>query len=73
MNLTRIHEVEPGSTPGLSQWVKDCCGCGVGWQLPSLGTAICHRCGPKKTGKKKKGKKEKEEAMFPKLNFEETI
>ena len=32
-----------------------CCGCGVGSSdlTPSLGTSICHECGPKNTKKKK--------------------
>ena len=41
--------------------VRSCCGCdcGCGWQLQlqldsSLGTSICHECGPEKTKKKKK-------------------
>ena len=29
MDLTRIHE-DVGLIPGLTQWVKGCCGCGVG-------------------------------------------
>ena len=37
-----------------SAWILCCCGCGIGWQpcsnlTPSLGTSICHGCGPKKT------------------------
>ena len=31
-----------------------CCGCGCGRQTPSLGTSICHTCGPKKKKKTKK-------------------
>ena len=29
-------------------WTWRCCGCGVGSSnsTPSLGTSICHRCGP---------------------------
>ena len=46
-------------------WISSCCGCGVGlwlqcWFDPSsLGTSICHECGPKKPKKKKKTKKTK--------------
>ena len=39
-------------------WILHCCGCGVGWRLPSsdstpslLGTSICGRCSSKKTTK----------------------
>ena len=51
------------SNPGLAQWVRElriwhCCGCGVDYSCssdstPSLGTSICHRCGPKKKKKKR--------------------
>ena len=36
---------------------QHCCGCGVG---PGLGTAVCHRCSPKKKrkGKERKGGRE---------------
>ena len=57
-NPTSIHEDE-GLIPGLVQyvadmaWIPNCCGCGVGGSYssdltPSLGTSICHGCGPKK-------------------------
>ena len=40
-----------------------CCGCGQQLQsdlTPSLGTSICHRCGPKKTKNKNKKKQQTE-------------
>ena len=54
-NLTSIHE-DVGSIPSC---------CGLGWQLTlSLGTSICHRCGPKgKKTKKEKRKERKERQM----------
>ena len=32
-------------------WTLCCCGCGVGYSTPSLGTSICCGCGPKRTKK----------------------
>ena len=59
-NPTRNQEAA-GLIPGLAQWVEDPAWlwlwCRPGQQLrldPSLGTSICHGCGPKTTKKKKK-------------------
>ena len=46
----------------MAAWILCCCGCGIGSSYssdltPSLGTAICCRCGPKKKKKKKQTKK----------------
>ena len=55
-NLTSILEVV-GSIPGLTQRVQDLA---LLWlrcrPTPSLGTSMCHRCGPKEQKKKEKRK-----------------
>ena len=67
-NPMSIHE-DVGSIPGLS--VGHRCGLdltlqGSSWSsdlTPSLGTSICHRCGPEKKKRKKKDKRQKKKKI----------
>ena len=63
LRIGYCHELWCSAVADLA-WIPSCCQRGVGQRIqlqldPSLGTSICHGCGPKKTKKKKKKKKRK--------------
>ena len=65
LRIGRCHELWCRSQTDAA-WILHCCGCGIGqrcssYSTPSLGTSICHGCGPKK---KKKDKIKKKKSHF---------
>ena len=47
--------------PDVTVAVAQASNCSSDWRFTSLGTSICHRCGPTKKKKKKKKKERKKE------------
>ena len=50
LRIQHCHELQCRSQPRILH----CCGCGVDWPHPSLGTSICCGCSPTQTKKDKK-------------------